>query len=305
MRAAVVHEVGSAPVYGDFEDPRGEDALAVADVVVAGVNPVDLFIANGMYGPVQPPFVAGLEGIARIADRTVYFNGVPAPFGSMAEAAPIEPAACFDVPEGLDPGVAVALGIAGLAGWLPMEARAQLRPGETALVLGATGVVGQIGVQAAKLLGAGRVVAAGRNREALERVRELGADDVVVLEGDLAAALAAAAGDGYDVVLDTVFGPPLAAALPATAIGARIVTVGAGAGMEAPVSMGGLIGRTLIGHSNSYVPVEVRRAAYERMARHAAAGELRVEVESLPLSQVGDAWREQAAGPHRKIVLVP
>jgi NADPH:quinone reductase-like Zn-dependent oxidoreductase len=148
-------------------------------------------------------------------------------------------------------------------------------------------------------------VAAGRNREALERVRELGADEIVVLEGDLEQAFAAAAGDGYDVVLDTVFGPPLEAALPATAAGARIVTIGAGAGMSVSLSVGGLFGRTLIGHSNSQLPADVRRAAYERMARHAAAGELKVEVEALPLSQVEDAWRKQAQGPHRKIVLVP
>jgi NADPH:quinone reductase-like Zn-dependent oxidoreductase len=306
MRAAVVREVGSAPGYGDFQDPEAGNGLEVAEVVVAGLNPVDLFIAGGMYGPVEPPFVAGLEGIARLADgRQVYFNGAPRPFGSMAERVPVDPNATFAVPDGLDPGVAVALGIAGLAGWLPLEARAQLQARETVLVLGATGVVGRIGVQAAKLLGAGRVVAAGRDRDALDEVRGLGADEVVVLEGDLGEALKAAAGDGYDVVLDVVFGPPLEAALPATTIGARIVTVGAGAGMEVPLPMATFVGRTLIGHSNAYMPVEVRRAAYERMARHAAAGELRIDVDTVPLADVADAWARQAGSPHRKIVLVP
>jgi NADPH:quinone reductase-like Zn-dependent oxidoreductase len=306
MRAAVVREVGSAPGYGDFQDPEAGNGHEVAEVVVAGLNPVDLFIAGGMYGPVEPPFVAGLEGIARLADgRQVYFNGAPRPFGSMAERVPVDPNATFAVPDGLDPGVAVALGIAGLAGWLPLEARAQLQARETVLVLGATGVVGRIGVQAAKLLGAGRVVAAGRDRDALDEVRGLGADEVVVLEGDLGEALKAAAGDGYDVVLDVVFGPPLEAALPATTIGARIVTVGAGAGMEVPLPMATFVGRTLIGHSNAYMPVEVRRAAYERMARHAAAGELRIDVDTVPLADVADAWARQAGSPHRKIVLVP
>jgi NADPH:quinone reductase-like Zn-dependent oxidoreductase len=306
MRADVVREVGSAPGYGDFQDPEAGNGLEVAEVVVAGLNPVDLFIAGGMYGPVEPPFVAGLEGIARLADgRQVYFNGAPRPFGSMAERVPVDPNATFAVPDGLDPGVAVALGIAGLAGWLPLEARAQLQARETVLVLGATGVVGRIGVQAAKLLGAGRVVAAGRDRDALDEVRGLGADEVVVLEGDLGEALKAAAGDGYDVVLDVVFGPPLEAALPATTIGARIVTVGAGAGMEVPLPMATFVGRTLIGHSNAYMPVEVRRAAYERMARHAAAGELRIDVDTVPLADVADAWARQAGSPHRKIVLVP
>src|SRR4051812_3802178 len=273
MRAAVVHEVGTFPVFDDFKEPQPDDGHEVAEVVVAGLNPVDLFIVAGRYGPVDPPFVAGLEGIARVGGgRRVYFNGVPKPFGSMAAEAPIDPSTSFDVPDGLDAGVAVALGIAGLAAWLPLEARAGLQPGETVLVIGATGVVGQIGVQAAKLLGAGRVVAAGRNREALERLRELGADEIVVLDGDLEQAFAAAAGDGYDVVLDTVFGPPLEAALPATATGSRIVTVGAGAGTAVSVSVGVLFGRTLIGHSNSQAPLDVRREAYERMAQHALAG---------------------------------
>src|SRR4051812_21811421 len=286
MRAAVVHEVGTFPVFDDFKEPQPDDGHEVAEVVVAGLNPVDLFIVAGRYGPVDPPFVAGLEGIARVGGgRRVYFNGVPKPFGSMAAEAPIDPAACFEVPAGLDAGVAVALGIAGLAAWLPLEARAGLKPGETALVIGATGVVGQIGVQAAKLLGAGRVVAAGRNREALERVRELGADEIVVLEGDLEQAFAGAAGDGYDVVLDGVYGPPLQAALAATNVGARIVTIGANAGMSIELPLTSIFGRTLIGHSNAHVSEDVRRAAYERMARHAAAGELKIEVESLPLSR--------------------
>jgi NADPH:quinone reductase-like Zn-dependent oxidoreductase len=307
MRAAIVREVGSTPEYGDFQDPEAGDGLEVGDVVAAGLNPVDLFITSGMYGPVEPPFVAGLEGVARLGDgRHVYFNGAPRPFGSMAERVPVDPNAAFVVPDGLDHGVAVALGIAGLAGWLPLAARAQVRAGETVLVLGATGVVGRIAVQAAKLLGAGRVVAAGRHRDALDEVRGLGADEVVVLEGDLGAAFQAAAGDGYDVVVDAIFGPPLEAALPATAIGARIVTIGAGAGQEIALAMGSFIGRTLIGYSTAYMAIEVQRAAYERMARHAAAGELRIDVETVPLADVAAAWQRQASGsPHRKIVLAP
>jgi NADPH:quinone reductase-like Zn-dependent oxidoreductase len=307
MRAAVIRDVGGTPEYADFRDPEAAAGLEVAEVVVAGLNPVDIYIAAGMYGPVELPYVAGLEGIARLGDgRHVYFPATPRPFGSMAERVPVDPGAAFPVPDGLDPGVAVALGIAGLAGWLPLEARARLQPGETVLVLGATGVVGRVGVQAAKLLGAGRVVAAGRHRESLEELRALGADDVVVLDGDVEQAFRRAAGDGYDVVLDVVFGPALEAALPVTAPGARIVTVGAGDRHEVSLTMGSFMGRTLIGHVNTHTPEDVRRAAYERMASHAAAGELRIDVEAVPLAQVADAWQRQAAGsPHRKVVLVP
>jgi NADPH:quinone reductase-like Zn-dependent oxidoreductase len=227
------------------------------------------------------------------------------PFGSLAQYAPVDPSTVFAMPDGLDPGLAVSMGIAGLAAWLALSWRADLQAGETVLVLGASGVVGQIAVQAAKLLGAGRVVAAARHRQTLERLREQGADATVVLEGGYRQALKDAAGDGYDVVLDPLYGPPLEAALRATAQGARVVTVGAAAADSAAIPLGDLLGRTLIGHSNGHASPEVRREAYERLAGHAAAGEIRVEVERLPLSRVADAWEMQARGPHRKIALVP
>jgi NADPH:quinone reductase-like Zn-dependent oxidoreductase len=306
MRAAVLHEIGTVPVFADFKEPEPDDRHQVLEVLLAGLNPVDLSIAAGRTGRVEPPCVVGLEGIARLPDGgRAYFNGVPAPFGSMAQYAPVDVGQTFPVPDGLDAGVAVSLGIAGLAAWLPLTRRADLRAGETVLVLGASGVVGQVAVQAAKLLGASRVVAAARDRATLERLRERGADATVVLEGDYAGALSAAAGDGYDVVLDTVFGPPLQVALPATAPGARVVTVGAGAGQTAAISFGAIIQRTLIGHSNQQAPFEARRSAYADMARHAAAGEIAIDVDRLPLSRIEEAWRRQAEAPHRKIALIP
>ena len=165
MRAAVLYQPGTIPTFTDFKEPLADDGHEVLEVLLAGLNPVDLYIAAGMYGELSVPCVVGLEGIARLADGgRVYFNGPPKPYGSMAELAPVDVASTFAVPDGLDAGVAVSLGIAGLAAWLSLTWRANLQPGETVLVLGATGVVGQIGVQTAKLLGAGRVVAAARNR---------------------------------------------------------------------------------------------------------------------------------------------
>ncbi|MCW3049939.1 MAG: alcohol dehydrogenase [Solirubrobacterales bacterium] len=294
-------------MFGDFKEPQPDETHQVVDVVLGALNPVDLAIAAGGYGTVvELPCVVGLEGIARLSDGAlVYFNGPPAPFGSLAQYAPIDPATTFAVPDGLDPGLAVSLGIAGLAAWLPLTWRAELQPGESVLVLGATGVVGQIAVQAAKLLGAGRVVAAGRHRPTLERLQERGADAIVVLEGDYREALKDAAGEGYDVVLDPLYGPPFEAALSATAPGARVVTVGAIAADSAVVPIGDLFGRTLTGHSNTHAPLDIRREGFERMAAHAAAGEIDVEVERLPLSRIADAWELQARGPHHKITLVP
>jgi NADPH:quinone reductase-like Zn-dependent oxidoreductase len=307
MRAAVLYELGALPVFADFKEPEPGDGHEVLEVLAAGVNPFDLVMASGQAGDLELPCVMGRDGIARLPDGgRIYFDSPPAPFGTMAQYAPVAAERAFPVPDGLDEGMAVALGIAGLAAWLPLAWRAELQAGETVLVLAATGVVGQIGVQAAKLLGAGRVVAAARSRESLERMRERGADATVVLGGgDDAAALKEAAGDGYDVVLDPVYGPPLEAALGATAQGARIVTVGAGAGQAVTLPIANLFGRTLMGHSNGHASLETRREAYTRMAAHAAAGEIVLDVERLPLSDVAEAWERQAHGPHRKLVLIP
>lgn len=307
MRAAVLYEVGTTPVFADFREPQPDDEHEVLEVLLAGLNPVDLYIAAGLYGPVELPRVMGLEGIARRPDGSrVYFNGPPAPFGAMAQFAPVDPQALFEVPDGLDAGVAVALGIAGLAAWLPLTKRAQLEPGETVLVLGASGVVGQIGVQAARLLGAGRIVAAARHRPTLEKLLERGADEIVVLEGDIAAALRSAAGNGgYDVVLDPLYGPSLEAALQATSQFARVVTVGASAGQTATIPVRELFGRRLSGHNNSFAPLEDRRAAYDQMAKHALAGEIVIDVEKLSIADIETAWALQAKGPHHKLTIIP
>ncbi len=305
MRAAVLHQPG-VPSPGEFDDPRPDERHEVARVLVAGLNPVDLFIAAGQFGSLPLPSVAGLEGIAELADaRRVYFQRPPAPYGSMAELAPVDPTQTFEVPDDLDPGLAVALGVAGLAAWLPLKERAHLQPGERVLVLGASGVVGRIGVQGAKLLGAGHVVAAARSREALKELRALGADDAVVLEGDFATALKQAAGGGYDVVLDPLYGPPLEAALAAMAPGGRAVNIGVQAGDTINLPISSFRMHTLIHHSNGQISYEGRRAAYEEMAAHAAAGRLRVPIERFSLDQVAEAWERQAKGPHRKLVIIP
>jgi NADPH:quinone reductase-like Zn-dependent oxidoreductase len=162
MRAAVLHEYG-VPTFGEFETPSVGPGQAVVDVLAAGVNPVDASISAGRFYAGKPPLpsVAGREGVGILAGERVYFDEPIPPFGSMAKRALIDPRSTYSVPDGVEDGMAVALGISGLAAWLPLTWRAELKPGEHVLVLAASGVLGQIAVQAAKLLGAGRVVAPG------------------------------------------------------------------------------------------------------------------------------------------------
>ena len=176
------------------------------------------------------------------------------------------------------------------------------------LVLAASGVLGQLAVQAAKLLGAARVVAAARSEEGLERCLALGADAAVRLDADELPAALREAGEGrIDVVVDPLFGEPFAAAVDAASFGARIVQLGAGAGAEATIPSAAIRGKMLVimGHSNFAAPPQVKREAYRRLAEAAAAGDLRVETDPLPLEQVAEAWRRMGSGSHRKIVLVP
>ncbi len=241
--------------------------------------------------------------------RRVYFDSPIPPFGSMAQRALIDPDSVYDVPDGVADGVAVALGISGLAAWLALSWRAQLRPGEHVLVLGASGVLGQVAVQAAKSLGAARVVAAARSQEGLERCLELGADAAVRLDGsEQVSERLAEAGEGrLNVVVDPLFGEPFAAAVQAASFGARIVQLGAAAGAESTVASAPIRGKMLVvlGHTNFAAPHEVKRDAYARLTELAAAGELRIEFEPFELERVQEAWELLAEGSHRKIVLVP
>ena len=266
MRAAVLHEYG-VPSAGEFQEPAAGPDQAVVQVLAAGLNPVDVAICGGRFYAGRPPLpsIAGREGVGLLDGNRVYFDAPIAPFGSMAERALIDPRSTYPVPDGVADGVAVALGISGLAAWLALTWRAQLKQGEHVLVLAASGVLGQIAVQAAKLLGAARVVAAARSQEGLERCLELGADASVRLgePDDLPAAFAEAAKGRIDVVVDPLFGEPLVAAVNAASFGARLVQLGAGAGAEATIPSAAIRGKMLVimGHTNFAAPAEVKREA--------------------------------------------
>ncbi|MGA8217722.1 MAG: zinc-binding alcohol dehydrogenase family protein [Solirubrobacterales bacterium] len=312
MRAAVIESHERPPRAGDFEDPSATDGKSEIDVSVAGLNPVDLATAAGEIPGRQPPIpsIAGKEGIGVLPDgRRVYFDDPAAPFGSMAERSLVEADSLIDVPDGVDDDLAVCFGIAGLAAWLSLTWRADLQAGETVLVLGASGVVGQIAVQGAGLLGAGTVIAAARDTGALERSREIGADATVVVEEgeEMDERFREACGDGADVILDPIWGSAAAAALTALAENGRLVQIGNAAGPTAEIA-----GRpfrnqlgSIIGHTNFKAPADRKREAFRAMCEHAAAGELTVETEEVPLSEIEDAWRRQGEGPHHKLVIHP
>jgi NADPH:quinone reductase-like Zn-dependent oxidoreductase len=153
------------------------------------------------------------------------------------------------------------------------------------------------------------VVAAARDRRALDRVRELGADAVVQLgsHDDLPAAFREAAGGPIDVAVDPVWGEPAAAALEALGPGGRLVNIGQSAAAEATFPSAAVRGRELkiLGHTNMALSPEDRAAVYRGLVEHAAAGRIRLDVETFGWQDVTDAWRRQGEFPHRKLVLTP
>ena len=310
MRAAVLHEHGATPRVGAFDDPQEQSGCALVDVAAAGLHHLDLHKASGSFytGPPPLPSVVGTDGVGRLQDGTrVYFDESVPPYGSMAERTLVPREALLPVADGVDDAVAAALGNTGLGAWLAVEWRSGLQPGETVLVLGATGAVGSIAVQAARLLGAGRVVAADRPDE---RQHRLGADAVVELDGSdgLTERIKEAAGGEVDVTIDMLWGPPALAAMGAAARFARHVEVG---NMAAPeIALAAPLIRSasldLRGFSVAHPPLELKRDAYLRLTQHAAAGDIVVDIRPCPLDDVADAWeRQRKAAGGAKTVLVP
>jgi NADPH:quinone reductase-like Zn-dependent oxidoreductase len=317
VKGTVIESIGSAPVYRDIDEPSRQQGQTLVEVLAAPINPIDISTAAGRYAGGSPdtPFTAGREAVGRVlesdsvADGTrVYVSGL----GFLAERAVASDDNVVEIDAQVDDALAACFGVAGLAAWLAVEWRGDLREGETVLVLGASGAVGAIAVQVARLLGAGRVVAGARSEKGLERASQLGADATVKLDdyddaGALADAFVEAADGQLNLTIDPVWGEPARAAIRATAFGGRLVQLGQSASPDATLESGPIRSRLLsiLGHTNFAAPTEVRNDAYLRMIRHAAAGELTVDYEVMPLERVAEAWELQQASPNRKLVLSP
>jgi NADPH:quinone reductase-like Zn-dependent oxidoreductase len=314
MRAAVIERYGEPPVLRDLPEPKADSATLV-EVTAAPLNPVDISIAGGKFyaGSPPTPYVPGGEGIGRPLQAgkpgpRVYFRAA-LPNGAMAERAVVSAEQTVPIPDNVPDGVAAALGTPGIAAYLSLTRRAQLKAGETVLILAASGVLGSIAVQMARQLGAGRIIACARDERSLARAKELGADAIVDLKqtDGLTDRIREASGGQLDVVIDPVWGVPGVAALEAMSPMGRFVQLGASAGQEAVVKSGPVRGKylSILGYTSFLVPWEEQATAYRKLLDSAAAGKLKVEFEILPLETAADAWKQQAASPHRKLVLAP
>ena len=322
MRAAVLHGHGQPPQYGRHPVPRRTEGQALIRVTAAPVNPLDLLCASGVsyFGAPALPYVPGTQGVGVIeqadtlpAGQRVWFSGSAgmAPGdGTMAEYYVAEESAIVALPDSVSDDLVAALGLSAIAAWMALTWRGGLQTGEHVLVLGASGTVGQVGIQVARLLGAGRVIGACRDAQGRQRATELGADAVVDLTGDaseIASRLTEATGGRLDLVLDPVWGQPAEAATRVLSTRGRLVNLGSGAGQQANLSSATLRGRELsvLGYTNNRLSPEQKAAALLEILGHAAHGRIDADRETLPLADVGSGWARCGKAPYRRAVMIP
>lgn len=314
MKAAVVHEVGGLPRYEDFPDPVAADDEVLVQVRAVAVENVDKAVVAGTHYSsgqfmAELPMIPCFDGVGSLPDGTLVGFGMPrAPYGALAERTVVAADALAPVPDGVDPAVAVVMGSAITA--MSARSAAGFTEGETILVQGATGVAGRLAVKVARLLGAGRVVATGRDDDAL---RATGADAVIntaVPDDELAHAFTEARQDGYDVVLDYLWGRPteilLRTLVPesfAFPKPTRIVQIGESAGATIDLAADSLrtSGVEIVGAAKGLDPATMG-AVYQRIVDWTRAGQLTFDVERVPLRDVETAWQRTDLRGRRLVV---
>lgn len=318
MKAAVVDHAGGLPRYQDFPDPTAEEGEVLVAVEAVAVENVDRAVVAGTHYTAAQfqaalPAIPCFDGVGRLPDGTlVGFGGLTPPYGALAEYVVVPAAYALPLPPGIEPPVAAALSSAVTA--MCMRTAADLKAGETVLVQGATGVAGRLAVKVARLLGAGRIVATGRDDDALRELADLGADAVIstaVDDADLVRAFRDNAADGYDVVVDYLWGRPtelLSRALVPDSFGlqkpTRLVQVGESAGSEIQLTADALRTSGLEIYGAARNMATRMAAAYEQVVDWVRGGQLVIDVVTMPLSQIEKAWtRTDLRG--RRLVVIP
>jgi NADPH2:quinone reductase len=303
LKAALIPQAGASPVVEEFDDPTPPPGAVAIEVRTAGLGAWDV---DGSYMMgAQYPCVVGGEGVGHAPDgRRVYFGAHSVrPFGAWAQRTVVPAEEVWDVPDDIDDKLAISLAIAGTGALVPLQ-QANIQPGENVLILGATGTVGQIALQLARYFGAGQVVAAARNQQALERVAERGlADDIAQIgAGDDVAALKRAAGQEFDVVLDLLYGEPFVAALKATRFGARLMSIGVQAGVTATLALPDLFSRTHACVGTGHRPAHERQALWRQLLDISRQHSFVLDYVEFTLDDAPLAWEAQKNSAHGKVL---
>lgn len=319
MKAAVLHEIGGIPRHEDFPEPVAGDGEVVVEVRAVAVENVDKAMVTGTHFASkqflpQLPAIPGFDGIGALPDGTLVGFGRPRPpYGALAERTVVAESNIVPAPEGVDPAVAAVLtsAVTGFA----VKTAADLTPGETVLIQGATGVAGRLAVKVARLLGAGWIVCTGRDDVALQELRALGADAVIntaVSDEALVRAYTDAAAEGYDVVLDFLWGRPTEMLLRALTPEklkmtkpTRLVQAGESAGPALTISAQSLrtSGVEIYGVGKNLDATSLTDA-YSQVVEWTRDGSLTFDLERVPLSQIETTW-QRADLRGRRLVVTP
>jgi NADPH:quinone reductase-like Zn-dependent oxidoreductase len=320
MQAALVTSFGTPPRCTEIAEPTADDHDVVVDVLAAGLHPRVRSQADGSHytSTGELPFVPGIDGVGRDPDgRLRYFALDGAGPGSMAERTAIDLRASVVLPDGTDPIAIAAAMNPAMSSWVALRRRIRFEPGRDVLVLGATGNAGRMAVRIARLLGAGRVVAAGRDATRLGVLAEETSDvtatvSLVGSDEEVGARLAGAAA-GVDVVLDYLWGEPMAVAVAAIvterADRRRPLTwveIGSSAGVVAPIPSAALRSSQLqiVGSGQGSVGTADIVAELPELAAAIDRGDIDVDARAVPLAEVEAAWG-RPAGATERVVIVP
>jgi NADPH:quinone reductase-like Zn-dependent oxidoreductase len=316
VKAAIVTRPNHPPIYSDFETPAPAPSENLVAVSTAALSQLVKSRASGAHytSSGKYPYVVGVDGVGRLDDgRRVYFICPELPYGSMAEKAVPKASHCILLPDNLDDITAAAIANPGMSSWAAFKERAKLAPGETVLVNGATGAAGRLAIQIAKYLGAGKVIATGRNGDALKSLETLGADVTIPLSADagaLESRFKEQFATGVDIVIDYLWGQSaehlLSAANRAAKGSARIRFVQVGTISGTNITLGGAVLRStaieLMGSGIGTIPLNRLLKAVAELLQATVPGGFAIAAKAIPLSQVEAAWNTAAGLP--RIVFV-
>jgi NADPH:quinone reductase-like Zn-dependent oxidoreductase len=250
----------------------------------------------------------------------VYFVLPEAPYGALAEKCLVDAGHCVEIPGGLDDVTAAAIANPGMSAWAALVERARLQPGETVLINGATGSAGRLAVQLAKYLGAGKVIATGRDEGELQELRSLGADAIIAFNlgalhplgaKNYGQAMKEVFAHGVNVVVDYLWGESAKTVIVAIAktvedaTPVRFVHVG-GASGEEEIALPGAALRSsaiqLMGSGAKSVPLPKLLAGIKNVFKATGPARLQIATKTMPLHEIGDAWK--APGKPRIVIAV-
>ena len=295
MKAARIHSFGGPVQIDDMDPPAAGPGEVLVDLRAVALNPVDLWVAEGSVagGSQRLPFVLGCEGVGTTDGRRVVVNGGGIGSerdGLLRERAAIPAEFVFDVPDGVDDAQAATLSVVGITAKRILEV-GRVEPGMLVVVLGASGGVGSVAAQAAKLVGA-TVVAVTGAPEKRAWVERLGAD-LTVVGDDVPIALTRAFGRLADVVLNPLGGEFVGEAVDMLVPGGCQVLFGRSAGDRAVFSAAGLYRKSnsILGYGGLAEDEESKRPARTWLFEQIAAGRLAIPVEQeFPLSASAEAF---------------